>query len=293
MKTLVLQSGLVVLFDNSLLNHISSRNQFRIRSFGPNSYILIIGSGTRLVKTARNQLGLWLRSGGARHNRSSNSGSLSALNKVDFRSDPGRFLTSSFFGLRDLISIGHLGIHDILLVLRFLVQDKLWIPLIKNHFWRLFLLDHLRLVSWISAYELVIVHEALRFHMMVIYSLRLAIVSELRAINALLLSNSLMAHLLLVIQDQLHHFLVHKGISFFVLRAICSTDVRVVFHGLAAHMQSISGHHYCMGSANHNFLLTHLLRSLMIGRSHILLSIVIVIKHLAILVGFDRQSWMI
>ena len=202
-------------------------------------------------------------------------------------------MTSSFFRLRDRISIGHLGIHKILLVLRFLVQDKLWVALIKNHFWRLFLLDHLRLVSRIGAYELVVIHEALRFHMMVIYSLRLAIVSELRAINALLLSNSLMAHLLLVIQDQLHHFLVHKGISFFVLRAICSTDVRVVFDGLAAHMQSISGHHDCMSPANHNFLLTHLLRSLMVGRSHILLPIVIVIKHLAILVGFDRQSWMI
>ena len=111
MKTLVLQSGLVVLFYNSLLNHISSRNQLRIGTFGSNSYILIIGSGTRLVKAARNQLGLWLWSRGARYNRSSNSGSLSALNEIDFRSDSGWFLTPSFFGLRDRISIGHLGIH--------------------------------------------------------------------------------------------------------------------------------------------------------------------------------------
>lgn len=70
-----------------------------------------------------------------------------------------------------------------------------------NHFWRLFLFHHLGLVSRLCADELVVVHEALGFHMVVIDRLGLAVVSDLRAVDTLLLVVSLMAHLLLVVED--------------------------------------------------------------------------------------------
>lgn len=58
-------------------------------------------------------------------------------------------------------------------------------------------------------------------------------------------------------------------------------------------MQSIPGHGDLMSAADHNFLLTHLLGLLMVWRSHIESGIVIVIKNLTILAGFDCQSWIV
>ena len=77
-----------------------------------------------------------------------------------------------------------------------------------------------------------------------------------------------------------------------MLRAIGSADIRIVFHTLA-HMQSISRHQHLVSTTDHNFLLTHLLRFLMIRRSRVLLEIVIMIENLAILAGLHGQSWMI